>query len=199
MNMKNSSRASDVGELLLTGSTGFTVRKRTGVGMFVHFFLLSCMVILGAALLVYYKSPQGCMLAVVIGGCFSLISHNMEKLKKVKQSIEFMNALFSSALGKGHSFCFIVKNTGDIVFYNRPFQAIFPAYVAQSNRNIDTLLALYQVPADDRAAVKAHLAASGDANISTTISAIGTTESAKITFEIEQIERPTGFFIIRGK
>jgi hypothetical protein len=196
---KNKARASDLGDALSSGTTGFTVRKRTGVGLFFHMFLLVCLVILGAALLVYYQSPQGCALAVAIGLSLALVAQNLERIKKVKQSLEFMNALFSSALGRGYLFCFVVKATGEIVFYNRPFQAIFPAYVAQEKRSIDLLFDLYNLPQDHREKIKAFVSSATEGSIATTLREAEATTEQAMTFYLEPIERPTGFVLVRGK
>lgn len=198
-NIKNSARASDIGNTLLTGTTGFTVRKRTGVGLFFHIFLLSCMVILGAALLVYYQSPQGCALAVAIGLSLTIVAQNLEKMKKAKQSLEFMNALFSSAIGKGYKFCFVSKNTGEIVFYNRAFQAVFPAYMNQEVRSVDILFELYNVPAAARENLKNMIKNGTDGTASIELRETAATSSQTMNFHLEAIERPTGFTLIRGK
>lgn len=195
----NKTRVSDLGDVLTSGTTGFTVRKRTGVGLFFHMFLLVCLVILGAALLVYYQSPQGCALAVGIGLSLALVAQNLERMKRIKQSLEFMNALFSSALGKGYEFCCVVKSTGEIVFFNRPFQAIFPAYISQEKRSIDVLFELYNVPQDHREKLKGMFTSATEGSIATSIRDAEATSERAITFYLEPIERPTGFTLVRGK
>ncbi len=200
MSPKNNSRASELGDLLTTGTSGFTVRKRTGLGLVFHLFMLLVLIVLGAAMLVYFKSPEGVALAIGIGISLTAIAINLEKMKKIKQSLEFMNALFSSALGRGYQFCFIVKSTGDIVFYNRSFQAIFPAYVEQNTRTIDTLFSLYNVPQDHRDKAKALISAASEASIPTSIrDAAPTASTQSVTFYFEPIDRPTGFVLVRGK
>ncbi len=196
---KNSARASELGHILTSGTTGFTVRKRTGVGLFFHFFMLACLVVLGAALLIYYRSPEGCALAVAIGLSLAMISQNLEKLKRVKQSLEFMNALFSSALGRGYRCCFVVKVTGEIVFYNRPFQSVFPAYVNQENRMFETLLNLYHIADADREKIKTLITSATEGTVTTTLRETPAGEAQAITLYLEPIERPTGFTLIRGK
>lgn len=197
--VKAKSRASDVGPLLMSGSSGFAVRKKTGVGMFVHFFLLACMIILGASLLVHFRSLEGCMLAMAIGVCFAIIAHNLERTKKIKQYLEFMNALFSSALGKGYQFCCVVKSTGEVVFYNRPFQTIFPKFLDQSDRSIGALMSLYQVPAADQDKLKGFMSATSDGSVTTTLRDEAASTSLSLTLHVEAIDRPTGFFLVRGK
>ncbi len=199
MSAKNTSRASELGSILTSGTTGFTTRKRTGVGMFVHFFMLTCIVILGASFLVYYSSIEGCLLVTAIGFSFALVAHNLERLKKVKESLEFMNALFSSALGKGYQFCCIVKFSGELVFYNRPFQSVFPDYMNQQVRTLDALLTLYQMPQDQRTALNNIMTEKTDGTISTTLQSQSSGTAMPMTLEIEKIERPTGFFLLRGK
>jgi hypothetical protein len=196
---KKTSRSSDLGTTLIAGTTGFVVRKRNGVGKVVHFFLLAAMVVFGAALLVYYRSPEGSALAVVIGGCFALVAVNLEKLKRNKNYLEFMNALFSSALGKGYKFCCIVKANGEVVFFNRPFQAVFPAFLAQESRSLETLLTLYNVPQDQREMLKSLIGSNSEGSFATTIREESATSSLSLTFHVEPIERPTGFVLLRGK
>lgn len=199
MSVKNSSRASDLGALLTTGTTGFVTRKRSALGLFVHYFLLACMVVLGTSLLVYYESPVGCALAVAIGLVFGYISQNMEKLKKTNQALEFMNALFSSALGKGHQFACVVKTSGEVIFFNRPFQAVFPAFIAQNDRKLDALLNLYQVPQEHREKLSALMQANTEGMVTTVIREEAATAGLSLTLYLEPIERPTGFFLLRGK
>lgn len=199
MSVQNNSRATDLGEVLTLGTTGFTTRKRTGVGLFFHFFLLACMVVMGVSLLIYYQSPIGSAVAVAIGLSFGLIAHNLEKLKKGKESLEFMNALFSSAIGNGYRFACIVKKSGEIVFYNRPFQTIFPAYTAQDTRTLKALLDLYNIPEGDRETIRKFMSDNMGGSIATTINAKAQTEKTSITFNLDPIERPTGFFLLRGK
>ncbi len=200
MSPQNNSRASELGAILTSGASGFTVRKRTGIGLFFHFFLLACLVIMGASLLVYYQSPTGCLLAVAIGLSFVIVAHNLEKSKKVKESLEFMNALFSSSVGKGYKFCCIIKSTGDIVFYNRPFQSIFPAYIAQNTRTLSMLLGLYHVPQADREKITSLMATNTEGTFTTSIRQGGEAgETQSLSFQLETIERPTGFFLLRGK
>lgn len=199
MATQNNSRTSDLGAILINGSNGFTVRKRTGVGLFFHLFLLACMVILGVALLVYYQSPQGGVLTIAIGLSFAIIAQNLEKIKKHKESIEFMNALFSSALGAGWKFCCIVKNSGDIVFYNRSFQSIFSDYTKQNTRTLESLLSLYAVPQAERDIINGFISSASTGSISVTLKSEDNTEKQMLAFHIEPIERPTGYFLIRGK
>lgn len=198
MSVPNNSRASDLGAILTTGTTGFTVRKRTGIGLFFHFFILACMVMLGVSLLVYYKSPEGSVLAVAIGLALALIAQNLEKQKKKTEALEFMNALFSSAIGKGYAFCCMVKSTGEIVFYNRPFQEVFPNYVAQKTRTLKSLTELYHVPQEHADALKALMEENRAGEIASRIHAENQPEKA-VTFHLEPIERPTGFFLLRGQ
>jgi hypothetical protein len=199
MAVPNNSRATDLGDILTVGTSGFTVRKRTGLGMFFHIFLLACMVLLGIALLVYYQSPKGCGLAIAIGASFALVAQNLEKQKQFRESLEFMNALFSSALGHGYAFCCIIKSSGDIVFYNRPFQTVFPAYIAQNTRTIASLMNLYHFPDEQRHALEKLMADNTQGNLTVNIRAAADSESRTTTFEIQPIERPTGFFLVRGK
>lgn len=194
---KNSSRASDLGHLLTEGATGFVARKRTGLSFFFHIFMLLCLIALGVALLVYYDSKQGCALAVAMGLSLALISQNLEKLRRVKHSLEFMNALFSSAVGKGYAFTFIVKSSGEIVFYNRPFQAIFSAYVEQGSRMLDVLLEKAEIAAPEREAIKTKISGLTEGSVQTSIKTGNDMQA--MTFYIEPIERPTGFALVRGK
>jgi hypothetical protein len=199
MNPKNNSRASELGDLLLSGTTGFTVRKRTGVGLFFHIFMLIVLAILGAAMIVYYDSVEGSALAMGIGISLTVIAHNLEKIKKVKQALEFMNALFSSALGRGYQFCFVVKNTGDIIFYNRPFQTLFPAYIAQNTRTLDSLMGLYNLPQDHREQIKNLITSALEGTVATSVRDNTENTTQAMTFYLEPIERPTGFMLVRGK
>ena len=199
MKPKNNSRAAELGDILTRNTSGFTVRKRSGIGLFFHIFQLACMVILGAALLVYYRSPMGCALAIAIGLSFVAIAINLEKNKKIKDALEFMNALFSSAMGKGYAFAFIVKTTGEIVFYNRPFQTVFPEYIAQDERTLKTLFDLYHLPEAHCTKMLEMMSTKTEGTIATTIRGSAASEDQSFTLLIENIERPTGFFLIRGK
>jgi hypothetical protein len=110
-----------------------------------------------------------------------------------------MSALFSSALGNGYRFACIVKNTGDIVFFNRPFQAFFPAHATQRSRTLSSLFELYQVPNEHQAALTAQMNENTPAALATSIQGPAQNEPTAVTFYLEPIERPTGFFLLRGQ
>ncbi len=197
--MVNNSRTTDLGTILTDGASGFSPRKRTGVGLFFHLFVIASMVILAVALLVYYQSPRGCALAMAIGFSFLVIIENVQKLKRTKDSLEFMNALFSSALGSGYKFCFIVKSSDDIVFYNRPFQTIFPAYIMEKGHTLARLLSLYNVTQVDKDILYGFISSNSSGNVKIKVRSSLESEGEMLSFFVEPIERPTGFFLVRGK
>jgi hypothetical protein len=199
MTTQNNSRTSDMGTILDTHTGGFIKRKHSGVGLVFHLFVLASMVVLSIALLIYYRSPNGSVLVVAIASSVAVIAHNLEKAKKHRELIEFMNALFSSALGEGWKFCFIVKNTGDIVFYNRAFQNVFPAYIKQDNRTLGNLLRIYHVQQSEREALNAFITSSTKGNTNIALKSQDDVISNTISFHVEPIERPTGYFLVRGK
>ncbi len=199
MAIQNNSRISDFGTILMVGSSGFSTRKLTGIGLFFHLFLLACMVIFGVALLMYYQSPMGLALAAAIGLGVTLIIKNLEKLKKHKESLEFMNALFSSALGAGWKFCCIVKSTGELVFYNRSFQTVFPAYLEQTNRTLEGWMRSCSLEQYDCDIIKNFIQTSTAGTVNISLKDAGSDVVEPVVFHIEPIERPTGFFLIRGK
>lgn len=190
-------RASDQVTLDDLKNSGFVIRKRTLNRQISQIFMMVLVIVVGISLIVYNDSYVSALLCVGIGGLIFYLALKLDKMGKIEQSNEFVMALLSSALGRGYAFCAIVRDDGQIVYLNRPFQEVFPAFIAQEKRDVCTLLSLYNVSDDERGKITALISGKSDGTLNMTASNDGSKRSFTLT--IEAIERPTGFVMLRGK
>lgn len=192
------SRASDRKEFRPTANNGFVPRKRTVQPPWLHYTLLALMLISGTGFIVYTRSLVACVVAAIIGYALIAITVQAEKLKAMLQSTEFLSALFSSALGSGYQFNLITTMTGDIVYNNRGFQSLYPEFSAQRSCRLSDLFVLAKLPGE-HAQQALDFVKSGTKGAVTTTLTSPKGEVIEVTLEIEPIERPVGFIMVRAK
>jgi PAS domain-containing protein len=111
---------------------------------------------------------------------------------------EFQNALFSSALGVNHKFCFIIKRDGSIIYEDSSFQEMFPEFAKQSKRSLDVLMDYGKVSREDKDKI---FAAIERGTFDKAIFNIrgGDGQLQRIVMTMEPILRPSGFVLMRGR
>ncbi|MFM9890766.1 MAG: hypothetical protein ACKVOE_09050 [Rickettsiales bacterium] len=191
-------RASDRKEFKPTDNNGFVPRKRTITPPWLNYALLTLMLIVGSALIAYTRSLVGCVVAAIIGYALIAITMQAEKLKAMLQSTEFLSALFSSALGSGYQFNLITTMTGDVVYSNRGFQSLYPELSAQRSCKLADLFSLAKLLPEETEQVLTLVKTSGKGAVATRLTT-PKGEVIDVTLEIEPIERPVGFMMVRAK
>jgi len=192
-------RVSDHANLLMDKDNGFYARKRTPIEQII--FVLSFMgfVGLGTAAIVYYDSLTGVYICGTLGAVLFVVGKQVEVIKSLLHVSDFMNALFSSVVAKKSKFTAIVKLSGDVVYFNRPFQELFPQFVAQDKRKLETLLALAGASIEHTGAALTALSNNQETRVNVILN-LGNHKTAEpISLSFEPIERPTGFVLIRGE
>jgi hypothetical protein len=192
-------RVSDRNDFASAKKSEFVARKHIPFKQITRLLIMLVIVVLGVAVLVYYNSLVGCWLASGVGLVILYVARKLEKLEKIQHSTEFMNALFSSALGKKYKFCTVINLAGEIVYLNRSFQAMFPAFVQQSERTLDKLLSMQNVAADRTDMVKKLIEQNSESSLAVIMDAGAEKAPESVTLYIEPIERPSGFVLIRGQ
>lgn len=190
-------RASDTIQHHDIEKSGFIVRKRTPARQALRYFALLIVIIIGVAVLTYYDSLTACGLAVVAGVVLLLIGKQLEKVEKNQRAAEFMNALFSNALSKDYRFCLVARTDGGIIYFNRTFQEMFPAFIAQAKRDMETLLSLYHVTPEHRGTIATQLIQSTPATLAVIIQSGSDQAPQPLILSMEPIERPRGFVLDR--
>lgn len=191
-------RASDRKEFRPTANNGFVARRRTIQSPWLHYGLLTLLLVSGTAFILYTRSMVACIVAAIIGYALIAISMQAEKLKSMLQSTEFLSALFSSALGSGYRFNLITTMTGDIVYSNRGFQSLYPEFSAQRSCRLSELFALSKLSPEHAEQILQWIKNSGKGTVSTQLTD-PKGEVIEVTLEIEPIERPVGFMMVRAK
>lgn len=180
-------------------STGdFVVRKRNHAAMQWLIICLSViMVCLSITLMVADRLTITSTLFVIIGITCWYVSTQMKHNRDLLNATEFQNALFASALGLGHKFCMIVTRDGGVIYFDRPFQALFPEFMKQPARSFEIFLSLGQVGDGDKekmlSAIKLGNYEKMSLNIRTSDNGM-----QRISVSIEPILRPSGYVLLRG-
>lgn len=198
MDPRPHARASDRKEFLAPVQDDFVTRKRTFKNPRLFYLLFAVTLAVAALLYVYGHSPIGSAIALVIGFIAVAYALHAERLKRMLQATEFLSALFSSALGSNYRFCLITTMTGDIVFSNRPFQSLYPEFSNRRSCKLADLFVLAHMPPEHSAQLLAVVKERGEFSLETRI-VTPKGESQEVTLEVEPIERPAGFVLVRAK
>jgi len=194
-NVRTSDRISDFD----TKESGFVVRKHTPIQAIVRLLMMITGIMAGTAVLLYYNDIDGVLLALGVGSAIAYIGRKLEHQETLQRSSEFMNALFSSALGDGYKFCAVARRAGEIVYVNRAFQDVFPTFIEQPKRDLKTLVRLFNIPEED--GQKMMLLATDGAlgTVHTSVSVGVDRRSEPLSISVCPISRPHGFVLLRGK
>ena len=201
MKMPTNLRVSDQNAFSLKNRKDFTIRRH-GLSTIVIYKLIFFTLVICAAttFLVYNQMMLGAQITTLIGLVLYVFAKQLEKHKKSLAFTEFLNALLSSALGKDHKFCMVVKQSdGQIVYLNRDFQKIFPEIAALEMRTLDILLNRYNIAAGARKSIIQAATKGAAKTVNTEFKAEHAKKTQEISFIIEPIQRPAGFSLIRGK
>ena len=192
-------RITDVSYQRNQNSKDFVVRKRypTMLQLFVTFIAV---LLIGFSIIIAVNDKLSLTLLIfVLGGASAwyaatVLQRNRDQLL----ATEFQNALFASALGMNHKFCFIIKRDGNIIYQDRSFQDMFPHFIRQPSRTLDSLLDYGKVSSEEKNAI---------------FRAIEQGDYQKVVFDVrgsdgkfervlmnmEPILRPSGFILMRGR
>jgi hypothetical protein len=194
-------RASDRTDFLDSNRTDFIVRKRQFSKRLAYSLCAwAVVVILGVVWLVMQNALFGSLMCVVVGSITLALARQIENLQNMLQATEFLNALLSSALGKHYSFDMVAKLDGEIVYVNRPFQEMFPEFLALPARTVGAFLDMCQVPQDRGQTIINQLNQSMDATVTVEMVCGGAQKQTRsVALTIEPIARPSGFVLLRGK
>jgi hypothetical protein len=174
----------------------FVFRKQspTLVGLFVFFLTL---VLTGTAVVLLVKEPLALIsiLFVILGLGSSYIGNQVYHHRELQKKIEFQNALFSSALGKGYRFCLIAKKDGTIVYVNNGFSALFTHH--KEGGGLEEWLTRGKVPSELRDSLFDIMERDLSATLPLTIEGLDATHYPCL-LSVESIARPKGFYLLRG-
>ncbi len=191
-------RASDRLEFFQNKDSGFITRKTTVSSSLLNYLVLGTVAAIGTWLLVYFQTPIGCGVAVIVGMVMLSMSMQLNQARKTLFATEFMNALFSSIVAKGNQFCAITTLGGDIAYTDRSFQAFFPEFTQQKKRRIDDLCTLAKLDTATAAEWQKLVTHGQEGQVQVKLEDENGI-SRSLTLHIEPIARPNGFVLIRGR
>lgn len=160
---------------------------------------INCLAVLVGALLIAYNVYDRLALASILfilgGGISWYVTVQVQRNRDLAQATEFLNALIASALGMNHKFCVIVGQDGQIVYFDRHFQDMFPSFIEQPNRMLADFLEHASVAAPDREKITRMVEQGGRDKVALEIG----NDHQKIALSIAPIPRPSGFVLLRGQ
>jgi hypothetical protein len=199
MTMPKNVRASDMIELSLPGDD-FIVRKRfPSIRQMAQICLAAVIVVFGVVILVRNDTIVGALVCVLVGSIMLHLGRNIEKQQKVINATEFMNALFSSALCKGHKFCFVARKDGRVVYVDRGFQEVFPDFMDQPQRELAAFINIYNLSSDVSGKLIEMVASGSDGQLLLSAATGANKINQTMNVTCESIVRPKGYVLVRGK
>ncbi|NBX03675.1 MAG: hypothetical protein EBR02_06410 [Alphaproteobacteria bacterium] len=191
-------RASDSIDASDLQNNGFVVRTHTPIRTIYRFAIFLAIITVGVELIVYFEALNAAILCTVVGMVMVFLSRELERQKKLQQSTEFMNALFASALAQDCLFCLAVRHDGKIIYINRTFQELFPAFISEPIRSLALFLTAQKLTPDLCEAITQSVAHARKISLPVTLTTDGD-KKRSVMLQIDPIERPSGFVLIRGK
>lgn len=194
-------RAIDQTSFYTKDRTDFKSRKHGLVASQIYSLLIALPIIaISVTFLVYNNMIMGSLVCLVVGTLLYVVAKQLERHKKALETTEFLNALFSSALGSEYKFCIIVKkDDGRIVYLNNGFQKVFPEMLPIADRTIESLLQLHNVNEISQKEVIQSIKKGVSKEIDLKIGTGKDNKKSNLSFVIEPISRPAGFCLVRGK
>jgi hypothetical protein len=178
-------------------TSGFIVRKRTPAARLSIAFMGLAACILMIVAIGFLNTLTGFYICMGSGLIIMFVAIHLERIRKIQLSTEFLNAIFSSALGKGYKFCIVARRDGEIIYVNRDFHNIFAHFVVQPALNIKQLCVMYGVSQEDCHRVESALLQSVPQTIGLHIQ-MGYVEPEPISLQIEPVDLPAGYMLVRG-
>jgi hypothetical protein len=179
-------------------SSGLVVRKHTPDAQLSSAFMALSVCVLLLAVSLFYDSLKGFYLCVGSGIIVGFVSLKLERIRKAQVSTEFLNAIFSSAIGNDYRFCMAAHRDGEIVYVNRGFHDLFAEFVAQPELNVKQLCTMSGIGDFERKRIETAL--QGDAMQCVQVSMNTGIDHAlePISLLIEPVAFPKGYVLIRG-
>lgn len=177
----------------------FIVRRRSPAVLTLAVVLFGTLIAcIGIAFTIDDRTHLMMLLFSLIGAAAWYATLTVQRSYDLLMATEFQNALFSSAIGINHKFCLIIKQDGVITYLDRAFQDMFPNFLRQSNRTVDSWLEHGKVSREDREEIMAAIDRGGFGRAIFVMRSAGD-EYHKIVMSVEPILRPHGFILLRGR
>ena len=181
--------------------TDFVHRKRNG-GLWLSVFLycIGAVFIIIASLyrdIIGGDIPFILMTLLVIG---ILTFHSIITVQKhldLVLSIEFQNALFSSAFKQGNLFSLIVSHDDQLFYADQGFGELFPDLLKRKVQILDSIVANSEQPDENLHRLNDTLLHYGTDSFNVYIDMNG--EKVKARLKVSPISRPKGYFFVTGR
>jgi hypothetical protein len=179
-------------------STGFVARMRTPVRRLEHFFVAVSYGLIGFTCLYYFNALTGVYLMLGAACFMGMSSVHLERGKSVQQSTEFLNAVFASAMGRGYRFCMVAGFDGHIIYVNAPFQDLFPTFMAQPERTLDSWSRSQAIANVALKELMVYVSDGSDGRVPLTMRLGEEPNDQSVLLFVETVEQIQGYVIIRG-
>ena len=186
-------------DMTQNGAMDFVIRKRhPSIAYMLAIFTALIIIAFSIVLMLSDKTLLLLFLIITTLCAAWYVVFQLQRNHDLLLATEFQNALFSSALGLNNKFCMIMKRDGNIVYLDRSFQNMFPDFLKQSRRTLDTLLEIGSVSREESDKVYAAIGRGVFEKVIFSIKGSGN-EMHKIVMSVEPILRPSGFVLLRGR
>lgn len=138
------------------------------------------------------------IIILIVGALTFYTIFSKQRNLDLVMATEFQNALFANALSLGWKFVMFIKRDGTIVYANRGLRALFPEFAHDEYKALDTLLIEGNVDKDDSQKIFAALMRGVSDKLVVPIRT-PQGEMRPMLLAIEPLERPAGFFVLRGR
>lgn len=182
-------------------STDFVHRKRySGLWQSILFYIIGAIAIIIAS---FYRDIIGgdipfIMLTMLVIGLLTFHSLlTVQRHLDLVLSIEFQNALFSSAFKDGKIFSIIVSQDDQLFYADPGFNELYPKVSKQNSQILDSIVQRSDTPQENLDALNHALIQKDRASMDIYINLEGEKSKARLT--ITPLTRPNGYFFVSAR
>lgn len=183
----------------ISGASDFVVRhRRPTAGHIITLIFVVLALAITTVVFVADKYMLAALIITLLGSVGWYMVLQVQRNHDLLLATEFQNALFASALGLNNKFCIIIRREGNIVYFDRAFQQIFPEFLKQPRRSLDILLEQGKVSAGEIEKIYSAIERGVYEKVIFNIRG-AERKFFKIVMSVEPIMRPNGFILLRGR
>lgn len=179
----------------------FIRRKRHGrFAIYVVAYALAILAILILAFFHEFFGATFILIAIVLifGGLTLCSLLGMQRLLDLVLSVEFQNAIFSSALTRKFDFTIIIDSEGSITYYDRGFQTYFPDIPSSGGQAVNQLLSKAGILGEKEREIT-NVIFSGESGHFMIDLPLSEEQTKRFHVSFSPVIRPVGFYVLQGR
>lgn len=166
----------------------------------IPYYLISLVLVIGTLQLqdILGSTTASILAFIMITITAGYLYYRLQEGNDMLMSNDFQTMLFASATSLGSVFCFFIKRDGTVVYANDGTRQMFPNFVKEESRALDSILRDASVSKEDSNKLYSAITRGKKENLVFKIKN-KEGESSQFIVIIEPLKRPSGYFVVHGR